>query len=116
MDHREIEDIAAAELLAGRADAYVSQTVAQMYENAIAVINVVEPLIRADEKAKVLAVEAMLVPATVEAELSFYRDDLRAKVEVLGPPQSSWSSPNAGEGWLDAIQAVLNLIDGSGDE
>jgi hypothetical protein len=58
------------------------------------------------------AVETVQVATAVDE----WKADLRAKVEVLGPPQSSWDSPNAGEGWLDAIQAVLAIIDGSNDE
>lgn len=45
MTRKELEDLAAAALLEERDDNYVSQTVAQMYENAITVIDTVMPLI-----------------------------------------------------------------------
>jgi hypothetical protein len=65
-----------------------------------------------EEKARADEVERRFGWVSREDARAWFLADLRAKVEVLGPPQSSWSSPNAGEGWLDAIQAVLDLFDG----
>jgi hypothetical protein len=113
MDHRELEDIAADVLLKGRKDAYVSQTVAQMYENAIAVLDVVEPLIRADEQERfITSVEEHARFAEIQVLTA-----LRAKVKALRPVSVVGTDEALidarADGWDEAIDAVLAMIDGS---
>lgn len=88
MKKQELEDIAAAVLIDSRSDGYVSQTVAQMYENAVVVIDTVIPLVTEaiasefDAKAERLGVLAQksgyALGANVERERLVAQDTARA--------------------------------------
>jgi hypothetical protein len=74
---------------------------------AAAAVSAVEPLIRADERERVIAEGMEILPVTIAAEMSIVLTDLRAKVEGLS------LSGTSGEryGFDMALRAVLALID-----
>jgi len=103
MTRDEIEDLAAAALLEGKRDAYVSQTVAEAYEVAITVLDVTEPLIRADER-------EFLAP-----EVPFARDDLRNELRARVEALPAWDPVSLGDAYVKRDD-VLALIDGVLDD
>jgi hypothetical protein len=87
------------------------------------VIDVVEPLIRADERERVSAIAdlSFLDALTTREELENLRADLRAKVEALHAENEAYKQTRPTEEWAlwaaisDAYRRALALIDGSSD-